>query len=102
LVAALLAHPVLDPRSPRSQALLCAGGFRDTTRIASGSPEMWRDIAVANRAELRKALDGFVRELQRVQALLRQSDADGIHELLTTAKARRDAWLAGCISPSPE
>jgi len=102
LVAALLAHGVLDPRSPREQALLCAGGFRDTTRIASGSPEMWRDIALANRAQISKGLGQFIRELQGLQALLRRGDATKIHQLLTTAKARRDAWLAGCVSPSQE
>ena len=102
LIAALLAHEVLNPLSPREQAMLCAGGFRDTTRIASGSPEMWRDIALSNRAQLGKALGQFIRELQGVQVLLRRGDAAKIHRLLLTAKARRDAWLGGCVSPSLE
>jgi prephenate dehydrogenase len=102
LVAALLAYKVLSPKSPREQAMLCAGGFRDTTRIASGSPEMWRDIAVMNRGEINKALGQFIRELQNVQTLLRSGNAPKIHELLANAKARRDTWLSGCVSPSPE
>jgi len=102
LVAATLASSVLDPKHPKQQATLCATGFRDTTRVASGSPEMWRDIALANRAQLRGALDKFVRELQHVQRILRRGQAAEIEGLFQTAKTRRDRWRAGCISPSPE
>lgn len=102
VVASVLASVVLDPRQPKHQAMLCANGFRDTTRIASGSPEMWRDIVQTNRAEVRVALDSFVRELQRVQALIRDGSPAAIATLFETAKARRDRWRAQCISPSPE
>jgi len=101
-VASVLAAVVLDPHQPRQQAMLCANGFRDTTRIASGSPEMWRDIVHTNRAEVRKALDNFVRELQRVQAIIRNGNLAAIATLFETAKARRDRWRARCISPSLE
>jgi prephenate dehydrogenase len=56
LMAATLANLVLDPKLPKEQAKLCATGFRDTTRIASGSPEMWRDIALTNRKHLGRTL----------------------------------------------
>ena len=112
-VAATLASYILDSKHPEWQAALCANGFRDTTRIASGSPEMWRDIALANRQNLRAALDDFVRELQKLQALLREgkkattvrlSDASvaNLEKFLTTAKQRRDDWCACCASSSPE
>jgi prephenate dehydrogenase len=102
VVASVLAAVVLDPKQPRQQAMLCANGFRDTTRIASGSPEMWRDIVHTNRAEVRNALDGFVRELQRVQGIIRKGSPAAIATLFETAKARRDRWRAQCISPSLE
>jgi len=102
LVAATLAAAVLDPKQPKSQAALCANGFRDTTRVASGSPEMWRDIALVNRDQLRISLDQFVRELQRVQSLLKQGDADAVLRFFETAKRRRDGWCACCASPSQE
>ena len=112
LVAAALAQLVLDPKNQKTQSVLCANGFRDTTRIASGSPEMWRDIAVANRDHLRVALDDFVRELQKVQALLRgrlsphlkyrPADAAELEKYLAVAKERRDSWRAEAGPTSPE
>lgn len=102
VVAATLASVVLNPKRPKQQVALCANGFRDTTRIASGSPEMWRDIAMANRKQLRVALDEFVRALQQAQAILRRGRTEEISRLFETAKARRDNWCACCASPSPE
>jgi prephenate dehydrogenase len=111
VVAATLARYILDPAQPEQIAALCANGFRDTTRIASGSPEMWRDIAMANRTQLRVALDEFVRELQKVQALLRgrhtqwpfrKADAARLERSFVTAKQRRDDWCSRTASPSPE
>lgn len=102
VLAATLAHGVLDPAQPKSQAALCANGFRDTTRIASGSPEMWRDIALANRRNLARALAGFVVKLRKFQRTLEKSDAKAVTRFFETAKQRRDRWRAGYVSPSPE
>ncbi|HLX69633.1 MAG TPA: prephenate dehydrogenase/arogenate dehydrogenase family protein [Verrucomicrobiae bacterium] len=102
VVAATLANLVLDPKHPKSQPLLCANGFRDTTRIASGSPEMWRDIAVANRKNLSKALDTFIRELKTFQKALNRTDEKAAEKFFAQGKQRRDAWCARCASPSPE
>lgn len=102
LVAATLAGLVLDPRQPKQLAQLCASGFRDTTRIASGSPEMWRDIALANRRNLSRAVDAFAAELKRFQSALKQGDAKAVENFFATAKTRRDRWPARCASPSPE
>jgi prephenate dehydrogenase len=102
VAAAALANLVLDPKHPKSQSLLCANGFRDTTRIASGSPEMWRDIAVANRKNLSKALATFVRELKVFQKALNRADEKAAEKFFSQGKQRRDAWCARCASPSPE
>jgi prephenate dehydrogenase len=102
LLAATLASLVLNPASPKQQTALCANGFRDTTRIASGSPEMWRDIALANRKNLAKSLDAFVADLRKFQKSLAKGDARVIGRFFETAKQRRDDWCACCASPSPE
>jgi prephenate dehydrogenase len=102
VVAATLANLVLNPASPKQQAALCANGFRDTTRIASGSPEMWRDIALANRKNLSRSLDAFIADLQKFQRTLKKSDARAVSNFFATAKARRDNWCASSASTSSE
>jgi prephenate dehydrogenase len=102
VVAAALAGYVLNPASPAQQAALCANGFRDTTRIASGSPEMWRDIALANRKYLGRTLENFISDLKKFQRALAKADAKAITNFFETAKTRRDRWCARCASPSPE
>ncbi|MBI5774072.1 MAG: prephenate dehydrogenase/arogenate dehydrogenase family protein [Verrucomicrobia bacterium] len=100
-VAAELANYVLSPAHPKEQAMLCAAGFRDTTRIASGSTEMWRDIAMANREKLARVLGVFIEDLQELQLALERGDANAITEFFETAKQRRDNWL-GTSGTSPE
>lgn len=102
VAAAALVNVVLDPASPPAQARLCANGFRDTTRIASGSPEMWRDIAFANRKHLARSLEALVAELQRFRIALEQNDVPAVETFFATAKQRRDDWCACGASTSPE
>ena len=102
VVAAELANYVLSPVHPKEQAMLCATGFRDTTRVASGSPGMWRDICMANRRNLARVLGVFIEDLQEFQLALENGDVKTIEEFFTKARERRDAWYANGASPSPE
>ena len=102
VVAATLASVILDPKQPKHQAALCANGFRDTTRIASGSPEMWRDIALTNAKHLAHAMDRLILELGKFRKALKRGDSKAIAKFFETAKQRRDDWCACCVSPSPE
>lgn len=92
VVAAELANYVLSPVHPKEQGALCATGFRDTTRIASSSPEMWRDIALANRRNLARVLGVFIEDLQEFQRALDARDVKAVEEFFQKAKERRDAW----------
>jgi len=102
VAAAALVNLVLSPGGPKNQAGLCATGFRDTTRIASGSPEMWRDIAMANRKNLSRSLDAFAAALKNFQTALKRNDAEAVEKFFATAKQRRDNWCACNASTSPE
>ncbi len=92
VAAAGLANYILSPVHPAEQARLCAGGFRDTTRIAAGSPEMWRDIALANRRHLSRVLGVYLEDLAEFRRALDEGDAAWVEEFFANAKTRRDAW----------
>ncbi len=102
VLAATLANSVLGPRRPKQQAALCANGFRDTTRIAAGSPEMWRDIALANRENLTRALDSFMHDLKDFRRALTRGNDEAIAKCFERAKQRRDLWARKAASNSPE
>lgn len=94
LLAAHLANCVLAPDAPPEQRRLCAGGFRDCTRVASGSPEMWRDIVLMNREQVSGALAGFRNALEDFQRLLETHDSHSIERLFASARERREGWSA--------
>lgn len=102
VIAAELVNYVLDAAHPKEQGALCANGFRDTTRIASGSPEMWRDICMANRRQLIRALEGFAGGLNRFRVALEKGDMTTVEQFFQSAKERRDGWQGQKTSPSPE
>jgi prephenate dehydrogenase len=102
VVAAQLVNLVLSPKHSADQGRLCANGFRDTTRIASGSPEMWRDIALANRQNLTEALGAFVEGLRDFRRALNRQDERAIAQFFDEARQRRDRWSGSAGSPSPE
>jgi len=70
-----------------------AGGFRDFTRIASSSPEMWRDIALCNRQALMHQIDALQDELNGMKLALQRGDGEQLLQDFKAAKQARDAWL---------
>ena len=102
IVAAELAHYVLSPVHRKEQRLLCATGFRDTTRVASGPPEIWRDIALANRENLIRVLGVFIEGLQEVRHLLEIGHEAALMDFFEQARSRRNAWATQQRPTSPE
>ena len=79
-----------------------AGGFRDFTRIAGSSPEMWRDIALANREALLEEIDRYGARVAVFRELVARGDASGLQRLMTEARNARRAWTGGKRSSSDE
>jgi prephenate dehydrogenase len=71
-----------------------AGGFRDFTRIAASSPEMWRDIALQNKAALLEELDRYEARLAVFRALIEKGDGPALERLMNEARTARHAWAA--------
>jgi prephenate dehydrogenase len=99
----LLAFAFVDELVQRDDArelLSHAGsGFRDFTRIAASSPEMWRDIALANRDALHDELAAYRAALDRMLAALESGDAAALEDLFARASAARKAWAASSSYP---
>lgn len=89
LVAAVAGLPVGD-----KAMTLAAGGFRDTTRIAAGNPEMWRDIFLSNSDRLLDVLKYFRAALDDMQTALLNKDTEKIMGMLSGAsKIRKELPL---------
>lgn len=69
------------------------GGFRDFTRIASSSPEMWHDIVRANRREVSGLLERQIGELQELLALMKAEDWSELKQRFARARAARERYL---------
>ncbi|MEP7156103.1 MAG: prephenate dehydrogenase/arogenate dehydrogenase family protein [Betaproteobacteria bacterium] len=95
----LLAFALVDDLAQRPNAKslfsFAASGFRDFTRIASSSPEMWRDIAINNRDALVAEMDRYLEHAALLRHALAKSDGAALFALMSRAREARDNWLAG-------
>ncbi|MDZ7838121.1 MAG: prephenate dehydrogenase/arogenate dehydrogenase family protein [Actinomycetota bacterium] len=68
---------------------LCAGGFRDMTRIAASNPKMWVDITVENKEEIINVIDGYINYLKNFKTSLSENNSEYIkHHYLKAKEAR--------------
>ena len=94
LAASALMLTIAESPNAADALTIAAGGFRDTTRVASGSPRMARDICLTNSAPLLVALDAYLNRLQALRQQLAGEDP-AIEETFATARAARNEWLPG-------
>jgi prephenate dehydrogenase len=92
----LLAFAYVDMVASKSDAGryfdFAATGFRDFTRIAGSHPEMWRDIALANRDALLKELADYRATLDKLTSLVATGDAAAMEDLFEQAREARVSW----------
>ncbi len=92
LLAYALVAQIADAPDAELKFALAGGGFRDFTRIAASSPEMWRDIAIANRDALLDDLDAYRTRLDTLRAWIAAGDRDALEAMFKQASAARSAW----------
>ena len=101
----LLAYALVDDIAAKPHADLlfqyAASGFRDFTRIAGSSPEMWRDISLANQAALLTELDAYLAQLTTLRAHLAASDGAALAAVYTNAQRARREWIEAIEAGSP-
>lgn len=71
---------------------LAGTGFRDFTRIAAGSPEVWRDIFLSNREAVLSEIEQFCAVLEDLRQALERADADALEGTLEQAALARRFW----------
>ena len=93
----LLAYALVDDIANKPHAALlfqyAASGFRDFTRIAGSSPEMWRDISLANQSALLGELDAYLAQLTALRAMLAAGDGAAIEGVYANAQQARRRWI---------
>ncbi|MEW5894378.1 MAG: prephenate dehydrogenase/arogenate dehydrogenase family protein [Candidatus Omnitrophota bacterium] len=75
---------------PENHLALAAQGLKDTTRVASSSPEVWSEICLANSRNIIKVLDEFVGNLSLLRKAVSEGDEKALIAELTKAKTKRD------------
>jgi prephenate dehydrogenase len=70
-----------------------AGGLRDTVRIAGSSPEMWRDIFLANGPALLGAIDKYLLEIRNLRKSIKAKNGDALQAMFEDARDARERWL---------
>lgn len=93
----LAAYALVDDIAQRVDAdtffRFAASGFRDFTRIAGSAPEMWRDIALANRDALLVELDAYLDALQTLRTAVDARDGQTLLAMFARARRARENWL---------
>ncbi|MDD5697753.1 MAG: prephenate dehydrogenase [Victivallaceae bacterium] len=95
ILALALTEAVLDC-DLKTQALRysgCATGFRDTSRITSSAPSMWREIIENNQPAVLEAVREFAARYQKLSELIENRDYDQLEAEFAKGKKLRDAWI---------
>jgi prephenate dehydrogenase len=93
LLSAALVELTAGSPGWKEMAPLAASGYRDISRLASGDPEMHRDICMTNRTAIIRWLDETARMLSETRDQIEAGQSDKLLELFERARDARERWL---------
>jgi prephenate dehydrogenase len=85
-----LANMVMNHETPKDIISLAAGGFKDMSRIAKSSPNMWSDIFRQNRANLLEGLEIYEKQIANIKKMLQEEDYEEIQEWMKKSNTLHD------------
>lgn len=104
LVASSLVNLVKDADSPAgTMKRVAAGGFKDITRIASSSPEMWEQICMTNVEPIADMLERYIGSLQEILSKIKGHQGEAIYKLFEKSRDYRNTITdraKGSVEPS--
>ena len=92
LLSSAFVSVTIGSKDWKDMAKVAARGYRDLSRLASGNPEMNRDICVTNRKEILSWLDSYIEELKKYRSLV-EKDGERLRSELARAREEREKWL---------
>lgn len=92
LASALMRQAFATQQKHAQTQQLTAGSFNDGTRVATSSPEIWRDVCLSNRDALLHALRAFRGELDTLESAVESRDAAGIEAFFASGAAAKRGW----------
>ncbi len=92
LLSYALMTSVLNSEDAEQKLGHAGAGFRDFTRIAASSPEMWRDICLANKSAILKELDQYLVIAKALRDLIAKEDSQALEKVFLKASEARKRW----------
>ena len=92
LIAFALMNSISGQPQSKDFLSLAGPGFRDFTRIAASDPLVWRDIMISNREELLAQSKIFQRNLQALELMISNANAEALEGLIEQASQARANW----------
>ncbi len=100
VIAASLVNLVHDSDSKEGiMKMVAAGGFKDITRIASSSAQMWQQICLTNTENISSLLDDYIASLQKVRGHLEGHHEENLYQLFDDARIYRDSFIDASSGP---